>query len=102
MDDSPLFEPRHTSVSLAAEDLTGPTEDSAPVIVRPLRAHDAGRRLILEHDVCREGEHEMELALAEQALAAAAAWPCADEPPPTVAEGHRQRLREPQCGSLLA
>ena len=65
--------------------------------VRPLRAHDAGRRPILEHDVCRDGEHEM-----EQALAAAAAWPYADEPLPTVAEGHRQRLRQPPCGSLFA
>ena len=65
--------------------------------VRPLRARDAGRRPILEHDVCRDGEKEM-----EQALAAAAAWPCTDEPPPDVAEGHRQRLREPPCGSLFA
>ena len=65
--------------------------------VRPLRAHDAGRRPILEHDVCWDGENEM-----EQALAAVAAWPYADEPPPTVAEGHRQRLREPPCGSLFA
>ena len=97
VDVSPLFEPRHTSVSLAADDLTGPAEDSAPVTVRPLRAHDAGRRPILEHDVCWDGEHEM-----EQALAAAAAWPYADEPPPTVAEGHRQRLRQPPCGSLFA
>ena len=97
VDDSPLFEPRHTSVSLAAEDLTGPAEDSAQVTVRPLQAHDAGRRPILEHDVCRDGEHEM-----EQALAAAAAWPYADEPPPTVAEGHRQRPRQPPCGSLFA
>ena len=49
--------------------------------VRPLRAHDARRRPIPEHDVCRDGEHKM-----EQALAAAAAWPYADEPPPTMAE----------------
>ena len=65
--------------------------------VRPLRAHDAGRRPILEHGVCRDGEMEM-----EQALAAAATWPYADEPPPSVAEGHRQRFREPPCGSLFA
>ena len=97
VDWSPLFEPRHTSVSLAADDLTGPDEDSAPVTVRPLRAHGAGRRPILEHDVCRDGEHKM-----EQALAAAAAWPYADEPPPTVAEGHRQRLRQPPCRLLFA
>ena len=38
----------------------------------------------------------------EQALAAAAARPYADEPPPYVAEGHRQRLREPPCGVLFA
>ena len=38
----------------------------------------------------------------EQALAAAAAWPYADEPPPDVAEGYRQRLREPPYGSLFA
>ena len=38
----------------------------------------------------------------EQALAAAAAWPYADEPPPSVAEGHRQRLRQPPCGLLFA
>ena len=38
----------------------------------------------------------------EQALAASAAWPYADEPPPDVAEGHRQRLREAPCGSLFA
>ena len=67
------------------------------MMVRRLRALDAGRRPILEHDVCRDGEHKM-----EQALAAAAAWPYADEPPPTVAEGHRQRLRQPPCGSLFA
>ena len=65
--------------------------------VRPLRAHDAGRRPILEHDVCRDGEKEM-----GQALAASAAWPYADEPPPDVAEGHRQRLRKTPCGSLFA
>ena len=65
--------------------------------VRPLRACDAGRRPILEHDVSRDGEHKI-----EQALAAAAAWPYADEPPPTVAEGHRQRLRQPPCGSPFA
>ena len=95
--DSPLFEPRLTRVSLDADDLTGPAEDSAPVTFRPLRAHDAGRRPILKHDVCRDGGMEM-----GPALAAAAAWPYADEPPPTVAEGHRQRLREPPCGSLFA
>ena len=38
----------------------------------------------------------------EQALAAAAAWPYADEPAPDVAEGYRQRLREPPCGNLFA
>ena len=97
VDSSSLFEPRHTSVSLAADDLAGPAEDSAPVTVRPLRAHYAGRRPTLEHDVCRDGEHKI-----EQALAAAAAWPYAHEPPPTVAEGHRQRLRQPPCGSLFA
>ena len=97
MDSSPLFEPRHTSVQLAADDLTGPAEDPAPITVRVLRAHDAGRRPILEHDVCRDGGHKM-----EQALAAATAWPYADEPPPTVAEGHRQRLRQPPCGSPFA
>ena len=74
MDDSSLLRLRHTSVSLAADDLTGPAEDSAPVTGRPLRAHDAGRRPILDHDVCRDGEHEM-----EQVLAAAAAWPYAGE-----------------------
>ena len=29
-------------------------------------------------------------------------WPYVDEPPPDVAESHRQRLREPPRGSLLA
>ena len=95
--DTPLFEPRLTRISLDADDLTGPAEDSTPVTVRPLRAHDAGRRPILEHDVCRDGEKKM-----EQVLAAAAAWPYADEPSPDVAEWPRQRLREPPCGSLFA
>ena len=94
---APLFGRRITRVSLDADDLTGPAEDSAPATVRPLRAPDAGRRPTLEHDVCRDGEKEM-----KQALAASAAWPYADEPPPEVAEGHRQQLREPPCGSLFA
>ena len=93
---SPGFEPR-LQVSLSTDDLTGPAEDSVPATVRPLRALDAGRRPILEHNVCRDGEQEM-----ERALAAAADWPYADEPPPSVAEGHRQRLREPPCGILFA
>jgi hypothetical protein len=38
----------------------------------------------------------------EEALAASAAWPYADEPPSGVATGHRQRLRQPPCGSLFA
>ena len=49
--------------SLDTDDLTGPADDSAPVTVRPLCAHDAGRRPILEHDVCRDGEKKMEQAL---------------------------------------
>ena len=56
--DTPLFGPRLTRISLDADDLTGPAEDSAPVAAGPLRAHGAGRRPILEHDVCQNGEKD--------------------------------------------